>query len=211
MLSHHAYLLRVSSVEKSAVDNFVQSLAVQDIEYFSPEAFGIGDVRTLTEMSFSRPELGDVRLIVVLLKSITIEAQQALLKLLEEPPTSTAFVFCVHDSLYLLPTLLSRFHQQDNHLVIQKESSNSFEKFCLKSITERMEEISTKLAEKDKSWVEEIKHSLLIWLTSGSAKVDTQKLSWLYYIAEHLQTRGASNKMLLEELAITMGQAAEKS
>lgn len=210
MLNHHAYLHRVTNVEKDAVETFVQTLAVTDVEYFSPEAFGIDDVRTLTDMSFIRPVQGDIRLIVVLLKSISTEAQQALLKLLEEPPSSTTFVFCVHSSLYLLPTLLSRFHQQDNSFSDNTERSKAFEEFCSKAITERLTEITTRLAAKDKNWVEELKHSLLSWLTTKPQKVDVQTLSWLYYIGEHLQTRGASNKILLEELAITMGQAAEK-
>jgi hypothetical protein len=209
MLNHHAYLCRLSIIEPKQIAGFIKSLAIDDVEYFQPESFGIVDVRELTIKSFSRPEIGNIKLIVVLLTSITIEAQQALLKLLEEPPKSTAFVFCLPHSLYLLPTLISRFHQPSGFQRLSIENL-AFQNFSNLSVSERLAEISSKMIKKDKKWVEEIKQSMLNWLLVRPTPLDNKDIFWLYYIAEHLQTRGASNKMLLEELALSIGPAAEK-
>jgi DNA polymerase-3 subunit delta' len=210
MLKHHAYLYRVQNVESKEIASFIKTLEVEDVDYFQPEPFGIDDVRELTTKAFSRPTSGSTKLIVVLLKSITVEAQQALLKLLEEPPKSTAFVFCVPHSLYLLPTLLSRFYQPSGFERIAN-SNSTFSEFCALNLADRFAEISDRLLKKDKALVDELKQSLVNWLVAKPKNLKNEDIAWYYYIAEHLQTRGASNKMLLEELALSIGPAAEKS
>lgn len=209
MLNHHAYLCKLSVVEPKEIDGFIKTLEVSDVEYLKSDSFSIDNVRELTTKSFSRPEIGDTKLIVVLLTSITIEAQQALLKLLEEPPNSTAFVFCVPHSLYLLPTLISRFHQPLGFSRTPR-INNAFQDFYLLPLPDRLAEISNRLLKKDKQWIEELKQSMLNWLIEKPANLRTNDISWFYYIAEHLHTRGASNKILLEELALSIGSAAEK-
>ncbi len=211
MLKHHAYLCRVSIVKPESVADFVTSLEVTEVNYITLENFGIDDVRALTEKAFVRPQRGSIQLIVVCINSITIEAQQALLKLLEEPPASTAFVFCVSNTLYLLPTVLSRFQLtiiNTNH----EEGMNNpfFSKFISLSIPERFNEITTRLTAKDTKWIDQIKDGLLWQLKHRSLIHSAESAALLFWIAEHLQTRGASNKMLLEELALTIKPAAEK-
>lgn len=211
MLTHHAYLCRVSIVKPESIESFVASLAISEVNYITLENFGISDVRTLTEKAYIRPQIGSRQLIVVCISSITIEAQHALLKLLEEPPVSTAFIFCVSNTLYLLPTLLSRFQLTAISVgVNDTTASPSFSNFILLSVPERLNEITLRLAAKDTKWVEEIKDGLLGQLVKHGSIVPSESVALLYWIAEHLQTRGASNKLLLDELALTLKSAAEK-
>jgi DNA polymerase III delta prime subunit len=212
MLKHHAYLCRVSIVKPESIESFVASLEISEVNYIILENFGIGDVRSLTEKAFVRPQIGSVQLIVVCIKAITIEAQQALLKLLEEPPTSTAFIFCVPQTLYLLPTLLSRFQLTAiNTNRVDEIVSPAFVNFSILTVPERLNEITARLAAEDTKWVEEIKDGLLKQLVKHSSNFPSESVALLFWLAEHLQTRGASNKLLLEELALTLKPAAEKS
>lgn len=211
MFVHHAYLCRVTEVKPESIKPFIDSLPVSEVNYITLDNFGIADVRTLTEKAFIRPRVGEKQLLVICLCSITIEAQQALLKLLEEPPTSTAFVFCIPKTLYFIPTLLSRFQLVEFDTETNENNvSEAFTNFLALTIPERVNEIGVRLTAKDIKWVEEIKSGLLSSLKKHSLQTIPETNSTLFWIAEHLQTRGASNKMLLEELALTIKPAAEK-
>ena len=72
----------------------------------------MGDVRKLIATAYRTPD-GDAtkqKVVIVTKYIFTVEAQQALLKVVEEPPQTTEFLFVVPYSLQLLPTLLSRLN-----------------------------------------------------------------------------------------------------
>jgi hypothetical protein len=205
MLNHHAHLCRVHTPSPDSLKSYITSLNINEVYSFTINKFGKGDVRALIEKAYIKPAIGNKQLIVVYLNSITVEAQQALLKILEEPPSSTAFVFCVPTDLYLLPTLLSRFMEPSDLLLAESlVVDNSFSTFVAMSITDRFTEITAKLAAKDIEWIYQIKRGLLESLVKRKTTMTAKKLAWSFWLAEHLQTRGASNKMLLEELALTV-------
>jgi len=203
MLAHHAYLCRLGEVTQAKVKTVADTFDVPATVFIQIDAFGIDDVRTLTEKAFMRPSEGDTQLLVVSLITITVESQQALLKLLEEPPVGTMFVFCVPSSLFLLPTLLSRFSSLslDVDEVIDTAELDAFLEL---PVGERVTVITDRLAAKDILWVTTLKRQLIAKLANKSFHRDPEKLALLYWIADHLQTRGASNKQLLEELALTL-------
>ncbi len=205
MLPHHSYLLRVDEVKPETALAFVTSIQIEEVNYVTLDSFGIGDVRTLTAQAFVRPQVGDTQVIVVTTSTITVEAQQALLKILEEPPVSTVFVFCLPKTLYLLPTLLSRFFDVTSSETLESPKENkTLEEFCTLRVADRITEITNRLGKKDLAWVDEIKAGLLQKLVRDSKVLAPEKLNLLFFVAEHLQTRGASNKLLLEEMALSL-------
>ncbi len=210
MLAHHAYLCRLGEVTQAKVKTVADTFDVPATVFIQIDAFGIDDVRTLTEKAFIRPSEGDTQLLVVSLTTITVESQQALLKLLEEPPVGTMFVFCVPSSLFLLPTLLSRFSSLSLEVDVDEVIDTALlDAFLALPVGERVTVITDRLSAKDILWVTTLKRQLIAKLADKSFHRDPDKLALLYWIADHLQTRGASNKQLLEELALTV--AAEKS
>lgn len=73
---------------------------------------GIDSVRALAETCVYSPILGDTR--VYILDEIhrqTKDAQNALLKLLEDPPSHVFFILCTTEPDQLLTTILGRCHQ----------------------------------------------------------------------------------------------------
>lgn len=99
-MQHHAYLYEGSLSEFDAVKESIKPFVAQKHERFS-----IDDARELVAMAALKPA-GDVTFLIGL-SSITTEAQQALLKLLEEPQAGVHFVFLVPHGT-LLPTVRSR-------------------------------------------------------------------------------------------------------
>ena len=81
-----------------------------DVEIITTEkAVGIGDIRNLQKNLFLKPLEGDKK--AVILESFygaTIEAQNAFLKVLEEPPLSTVILILSTSLDFFLPTVLSR-------------------------------------------------------------------------------------------------------
>ena len=208
MNNHHAYLYQTSgTVDLKAVESQAEIFGIEDVTYIYIQNFGIGDVRDITLKAYVRPQIGGTLLIAVGVDTITSEAQQALLKILEEPPQTTIFLFCIPRSVFLLPTLLSRFSVVDTtsadtqHPVVITEA---FLSFMAMTAPERIEIIGKKLTAKDTVWMGEIKNGLCAELSSGTTHRYQAIAKDLYFVAEHLMTRGAANKHLLEELALTL-------
>lgn len=82
-----------------------------DINTFSSEenSIGIGEVKNLQKKLFLKPFQGETKaLILENAEKLTHEAQNALLKTLEEPPSNTLIILIVQNKDLILPTILSR-------------------------------------------------------------------------------------------------------
>lgn len=81
-----------------------------DIEIFElDKALGIEDVRNIQKNIFLKPFKGKKKATIIILKNgATIEAQNSMLKLLEEPPPSSLIFLITNNAKIFLPTILSR-------------------------------------------------------------------------------------------------------
>ncbi|HMO78036.1 MAG TPA: hypothetical protein PKA42_03640 [Candidatus Paceibacterota bacterium] len=213
MPDHHAKLLRLDNLEPEVIKKFVSLIKVDDVEYLQFTNFGIADSRLLIEKAFVRPVVGQVQLLVISFKQITVEAQQALLKILEEPPAATIFLFCLPTTLHLLPTLMSRFQvlSPGESDLPKLKDNDQFHSFLSAHYNQRLTEIAERIKAKDQEWVTSIKVGLLAWLSHQDLlKLKPELSQILLWSAELLQTRGSANKYLLEEIALSLPIAAEK-
>jgi len=121
---------------------------------------------------------------------------------LEEPPHSTLFLFVVPKDFSILPTLASRFHIT---ALLPKDATQSsdktFETFSKLVPSMRLVAIEEAIKKEDHIWQQSIKQGLIRYL---SVAKPTPYFSLLEYSARTLLTRGASNKMLLEQVALTL-------
>jgi hypothetical protein len=199
MTSHHAVLVPVVDPlthEPELVDQTV------DREMLTFERLGIGDVRMLIEKANRRPN-NDAALLELVVRTqfVTVEAQQALLKIIEEPPESTSFQFVIPSDVTFLPTLESRFVRVTSEHETDTEAFTSFKKSPL---SERLQAIEAACKNKDTKWQRAIKSGLTAYLRKNSAAYSAIELQRLQLVLTTLLTRGAANKMLLEELALTL-------
>ena len=115
LASHHAYLLEgVFKALRAAlvhhIENTFRLSAAGNPDFFVFEhaVFGVDEARELAERASRRPVAGDTQMFVIGANSLTREAQNALLKLFEEPGEGTHFFLVVPVVEVLLPTLRSR-------------------------------------------------------------------------------------------------------
>lgn len=94
----------LTACEEKKIDQFDINLITSD-----KESVGIGIIKKVQEKTFLKPlRSSDKAIIIPDAQSLTIPAQNALLKLLEEPPNHT-YLFLLTTSLEsLLPTIQSR-------------------------------------------------------------------------------------------------------
>lgn len=190
----HAHLLISTSIEAS---NLPAELKKEDADtaHIIKPSFGIDDARGLTAMSSSRGwESG--RRFVIFAESMTEEAQNALLKLFEEPPTDTVFYLVIPSPSILLPTLRSRLISGEAGVTDPEDSLTS--EFIKMSYGERLDLIA-KLAKNDSDSLKR----LVIDLGKLDTKNSSAKKS-LLLATKYISNRGASKKMLAEELALSL-------
>ena len=211
MLDHHSYFVYVDTDSEDFGKIFAKTYNIIDVNYIEALKFGIDDSRNVIKSAYTQPNIGTRKLIVVKIESITVEAQQALLKVLEEPPLSTVFLFMLQIGCSILPTLQSRFQEyKPNSTNVEVITNNDFELFCKLNYKERLEIIAKKIEKSDIKWILDIKEGLARMLISSVSILRPSTLSSLNMVVMNLNTRGASNKMLLEELSLLVPYTAEK-
>lgn len=97
--------------EKTAIDILKgKKISPFDISLISEEkTIGIPQIRNLQEKIYLKPSQGEEKGIIINAETgITTEGQNALLKVLEEPPQNTYIIIVVGNKDLLLPTVLSR-------------------------------------------------------------------------------------------------------
>jgi hypothetical protein len=86
------------------------------------------------------------------------------------------------------------------------KTTEAFVEFLNSGLADRLALIETAVKNKNLVWQTEIQKGLFHHLkTLDARKVPLLKLKDLEYVSRLLLTRGASNKFLLEQLALTLG------
>lgn len=200
MIAHHAVL--VSSASPLTLDP-ESSLQCTPSAVFVVQKFTIADARQLIADAYRRPQGDSIEQVLYIATEFIIEeAQQALLKLIEEPPVSTRFIFVIPKGYQLLPTLESRFQRIVMPEAVREPSE--FTAFKAASYAERLATIESSVKNKNPTWQADIKYGLQLHLSAGAGTFSASELIDLEYVLRSLLTRGASNKFLLELLALTL-------
>lgn len=190
----HAHLCFASSVASSGLPEELKK-ETPDITHLIRPQFGIDDARELVKQSAARG-FGGKRRFVVSADSLTPEAQNALLKLFEDPPTDAVFYLVVPGGAMLLPTLRSRLIETAPGE--KGGPSEGADAFIGMSYGERLNLIAD-LAKKDPDAL----RRLVIDTAGSNARSEAAKRSALLAI-KYIGNRGASRKQLAEELALSL-------
>ncbi len=191
---HHAVLVRTQSVASFVTDLFVGADEFHSQEF---DKLGVDEAREIVVAAYNRPIESKSQTFVLRAHFITLEAQNALLKVIEEPPLSSRFVIVVPADFVVLPTILSRcevFLDSGESVV-----NEVFSAFLSADVKTRLEQIETAQKKKDVAWQRSMKQGLIEYV-----KTHAELASELEYCARLLLTRGASNKFLFEHAALTI-------
>lgn len=157
-----------------------------DLLYFQAgEKLGIAEARKIKEHFSLKPYSAKGRVVVIEDASVlTIEAQNALLKTLEEPPQEAILFLGTKSDATLLPTILSRcqiIHLDatgDDTLVYHSKYAQDLEKLLKSTIEERFRYVE-KLKEK-----EEFLHSMIYFFRQKMVEPVTHTRSDLARLKE---------------------------
>ncbi len=170
-----------------------------DSVHYRGTRMSIGEVRTLIQESYVTPFELSERVFVLAYPEFTHEAQNALLKLLEEPPKTSRFYVVTNQSGRLLPTLRSRLastftEERVSHLEMLSE-------FQSLSYAERLALIAERNLKKDDVWAMSLMEAFEVWAHEHR---DVAFMQALLGLKPFFATQGASKKMLLEHLSLIL-------
>ncbi len=225
VLNHHAYCF---IGDDSIIDHLISflrknhSIVIEGNSDFSVkkyDSFAILDARDLKEQSGTRPVSAETRKIFVLqMNGITIEAQNALLKLLEEPAEYAHFFIIIPSAHLLLPTVKSRLSFVDTESIDGKESNNSNDsnevnlaearRFLKLNTAKKLEYVKNLVDDISKE--KKMKQNAINFLndiekavyTDLGARKGTHVLETIDTARKYANDRSPSLKMLLESVAL---------
>ncbi len=111
---HHAFVIEGDTAQTRSVlfdflkKEFGMDTGHNDLILLDRGAFGIENVQEIVDVNSRKPTVGMYKVIVVGLHSISHQAQNAILKTLEEPRPGTFIFILTNTSAIFLPTILSR-------------------------------------------------------------------------------------------------------
>lgn len=176
-----------------------------DIYVRSYSHFGVDDARELRERADLSAQ-GERRIFVLAAPAMTAEAQNALLKTLEEPPGNALFIFVVPAPETLLSTLRSRMQRLDVDATVQKEAVESGA-FLAAAPAARLDMIKP-LLEKGDDERRDISHIIMFLSSLERAMEDvprsasTEGLAAIYRARAYMADKGSLLKPLLEQVAL---------
>ncbi len=224
-LSHHAYALiggedvQTELISILETQHSVRVHGNQDLYTRIFTNMTIDDAREVKAAHIMRPVSQNGRKIFILqMNSITVEAQNALLKLLEEPAGYAIFFIIIPSSHLLIPTVKSRMEliMSDDRASVGKitgediEIAAEAEKFVRTSTTKRLEIVKslTDMITKEKK----TKRDAIDLLNAMQASIYREKgvkighssLASIEIARKYMDDRSASMKMLLEYIALSI-------
>ncbi|MDB5238376.1 MAG: polymerase subunit delta, polymerase subunit delta protein [Candidatus Kaiserbacteria bacterium] len=190
------HILRHLSEEGMTVENN------PDIYIRTYGQFGVDEAREIRERAGSKA-LGERRVFLLSMPYMTNEAQNALLKVLEEPPADALFFFVLPSPETLLPTLRSRTQT----LMIEHATAEGIvdsAKFLASSPTKRLDMLKP-LLEKDEDEKRDMS-GVIMFLSSLERMLgespDKAGLDAVYRARRYIGDKGALIKPLLEQVAL---------
>lgn len=158
---------------------------------------------------------GGKKICIITTNFINREAEQTLLKIIEEPGVNTHFFIIVPDSSVLLPTIISRTHvvkiEQQKDIEIERRVIN----FIKLDAKERIDEVAIIIKEnKDEENSGKLRHYATLFINElenifykrFKENINDEKIKFILGELKksrgYLSTPGASVKMILEHLAL---------
>lgn len=216
-MRHHARLLLLDSLDLKELPPELQIPTADTIHIFR-EVFTIDDAREFKRQAFLRPEELVCREIVVFAKRYLREAQNALLKVLEEPPETTRITIVSPSLNLLLPTVRSRLllvSKEGESKGLENEEESASRHFCAISHSERLSLIEKHHKAKKNELLRTLLNSLLVYGSSiyqGSANENYYRtIQTLSVVEPYVSMPGSSVKILLEFLALRLPIATKAS
>lgn len=209
-LSHHATLFIHPERKGVSHDLWLKLQADSKAHtFFDVTVLDIDTARAI--QSWANTPYDEKKLGLVSFHTMTLPAQNALLKIVEEPPLGVGFIFITGNKEALLPTLLSRLSEVI-HREVKHTTLDYVDIFLTTKAGDRMklEEISNllnKTDERDRKDRESVRNFILSTAARlAEKKVEPKYVTECLEIASYSSLPSSSTKSLLEYLSLTLPQ-----
>ncbi len=223
---HHAYLIEgAKEAILPEIFLFFEGLDIKtsgnpDFSHITIDNFKIDEAFSLRAMSTSKGFSASKKVFVICVNSFTLDAQNVLLKMFEEPIEDTHFFLIVPDTNVLIKTLVSRFYLIKN----KKDDtlSGEAEKFISMPLRDRLEFVKELLAESEEvdeegnevPALDSSRSKALKFLNAVEASLhekyvskavfDFKLFEQIFKAREFLRIPGSSAKTLMESVALVI-------
>ncbi|MEK7505060.1 MAG: hypothetical protein AAB589_02150 [Patescibacteria group bacterium] len=203
-LEHHAYLI-ISAEETTLIADLKKDYPEANHQKF--ERLGIEDSRALALDQSQTNWHGHKKIFILEINDATIEAQNALLKMLEEPTAETHFFLIVPNAEILLPTVRSRLQTLRVTLKDPRCDLNTqtAQEFLALIPAKRLEWL--KNTDLPNNFLDQLEVAMFKpqgrTLKTQNSRCDLKSWPDLTLARRHWRTPGASHKLLLEHLAVS--------
>lgn len=195
-----------------------ENTVTESVDAPQSKSIGISDIKTIQRKLFLKPFKSPKKAVIFYnADMLTIEAQNALLKVLEEPPDNTLIILSSERADVFLPTILSRctiIELTDKTPNLSKEETSQFDA-VIENLFEQSIGESLKLAE----MLSKNKIQTLVWLekailTARQKLLSNENNMYLYAILirtlqnSHttINTTNANLRLVLEASFLTLKQ-----
>ena len=212
---HHAYAFAGDSV--SLIENL--EAYFKDTLLFSTHGnpdyqkeefinFGVDDGHRIAASHLKKAIAGNKKIYLISVSSFSHEAQNALLKMFEEPTADTHFFIIVPTLDIVLPTVRSRMMVITSEENTRRKPDFAFAKtFFESNISERLKMMETVTEEKDKTkagyFLDDIEQYAHEQLKKGGDLKFVHLLSDVVMFRGYLRDRAPSVKMMIEHIVHT--------
>lgn len=209
---NHAYLLEGVSPElRGDLLHFIEDdLGMRtegnpDVFQAIFNTFGIDDARDLGERASRSSFRGGRKIFIIEIAFITVQAQNALLKVLEDPTKGTHFFFLMGSVHTLLPTVLSRLMQIRGAVSFVGVENERIRAFLAGTKAERLAFLKNTEEMKEKSAAIAFMNCLerRLYMERPFSSEITGALEEIMLCRAYAYDQSPSIKMLLEHVALT--------
>lgn len=213
-LLHHAYAIIGGETARANLRQFfagtlrIPMQGNPDFLSLEYETFGIDEARELKERQGKRPAGVGPKIFLISAKTVTTEAQNALLKVFEEPASDTHFFLVVSHAASLIPTFLSRIILLDG----RGESHDLWADFLFHDIPKRLDAVRKIIDAKDRDSAISLLNAIEEALHDAYASENISLTDYCFSVNEigncrgHLRGRSPSLKLVLEHIALVAPQ-----
>lgn len=183
----------------------VQTAGNPDFYEFLGSDFGVDDARAVSAFA-SFKSLSDAKYFVLSIHRATADAQNALLKVIEEAPGNSVFFFITESAGHLLPTVRSRCVQIQGEQALSSEGAKEAEQFLKDTYEGRLSSVEKMTGYISKTQDRAPSRAFVRSLLSAGRerKYPAESMRDIMDAEKYLRMQGSSAKAVLSHLAVSL-------
>lgn len=209
---HHAYCVEGTHDSLLFVESYIRELFKNQAQVLVQKysLFSVDDARTLSKSASLRSGQNAPHVEIVYADSISIEAQNAILKAIEEPAPNTHYIFVTPRLDKILPTILSRSISFSLlNTTIDSTTALEMKEFLgagrvtrMTIIARYLKDLEDEDGETSRRALDSFFEKLIIHISSLNIAEKSSALEVLMNARKYIRDKGSSQKMIAEYVAL---------